>query len=367
MKFMRPFFSVLFCFLSLFCTCFFASTAFSGETTRWGAKVVKETFSETDSPEVILPEGWKLCPGEAFTGVNPREYYFTVEAEGENRPAPSVKISWSGVKIAAVYGGECVRIHGDTADFRLNARRTPTSFTTVLPQQGAVSMGIFHNIPGLQAGEYRGKPYPKNEIQAQLNFLFAAREMMRDFGFTDSPERLGGVLNLYGFETNYPNGHVDAPPHFHIMTMWNSWKNVQACHFILDEKGKILCNDHYVVENGTRNSEKSLKFQTGESVSLTDRSGDVCFTLTMLKDGSGLEMSVPGTEKRGRIQSSDAVQSVTYSTRETPSDAWIPAVTVRVQDDAAAGKLEIFLEKNGETTTETWNYDPNTGSLREKN
>lgn len=336
---------------------------FAAGSTRWGAKVVKETFGATPLPEVILPAGWKLCSTEALTGVNDREYYFTIENENDNSPAPVIQIVWPGIKIANVYGGTGVRSIENGVEFRPISSKAPTSFTTILPLEGSVSMGVFHNVPGMQAGYYRDKPYPEAPIQAHLNFLFAAREMMRAFGFTNSPDALDGVINLYGFETNYPNGHVDAPPHFHIMTMWDKWKNVQATHFILDSQGKVLRNDHFVVENNVRNKEKSISAAPGTAVEMTDRSGDIRFCLEVLPDGSGIELRVPGSNKRGRIQSGNAPQSVTYAEQLDRATPWVYVAEIRVQDDSQKGILTVTKQTGQKKSVETWNYDPNTGRL----
>ena len=207
--------------LLLAADCCFAAAA----TTCYGAKVAKATHADTAAPTLLLPDGWRLREGEAFTGVNIREYFFTVEADGAALPPPRVQLSWTGVALGEVYGGKDVARTAAGVSFLVTASRPPTGFTTSLPRQGAVQMGIFHNLEGMQAGAYRDKPYPATQIQAQLNFLFAARDMMREMGFAAAPDAVDGVINLYGFETNFPNGHVDAPPHFHIMLMWNAWQD----------------------------------------------------------------------------------------------------------------------------------------------
>ena len=140
-------------------------------------------------------------------------------------------------------------------------------------------MGIFHNVEGLQAGKYRGIPYPKNEIQAHLNYLFAAREMMREMGFTDSEDSVKGTINLYGFETNFPNGHVDFPPHFHIMLMWNGWQDNHFCHYILNEKGRIIHNSAQVMENGITIREKTGIQPLGSTMEFPDATGKIRFSV----------------------------------------------------------------------------------------
>ncbi|MGI5923452.1 MAG: hypothetical protein ACOX9E_05870 [Lentisphaeria bacterium] len=340
-----------------------ADCCFAAATTCYGAKVAKATHAETAAPTLLLPDGWRLREGEAFTGVNIREYFFTVEADGAELPPPRIQLSWPGVEIGEVYGGKDVVRTDDGVSFLVTAGRTPTGFTTSLPRLGAVQMGIFHNLEGMQAGAYRGKPYPATQIQAQLNYLFAARDMMREMGFADARDAVDGVINLYGFETNFPNGHVDAPPHFHIMLMWNAWKDNHVCHFILDDAGKIVRNDHQVNENGKRNDALSGPRPLGASMDMPDRSGAVRFVLHMLADGSGLEMTVPGKDKQAMIRSDNPAGAVTCYTRPNAAADWQAVATVTVRDDVAKGLLAVTRDANGRTTREEWRYDPHTGRL----
>lgn len=344
-----------------------AASAFGDEVTRWGAKITKAQFGETEAPQLLLPEGWRLLEGEKFTGLNPREYYFTIESDGKNLPAPEISVSWPNVAVSNVYGAQWLnRNESGALKLRPTARRTPTGFTTVLPKFGAVSMGVFHNVEGLQAGEYRGLPYPKNEIQAHLNYLFAAREMMREMGFTDSPDAVKGVVNLYGFETNFPNGHVDYPPHFHVMLMWNSWQDNHFCHYILNEKGKIIHNSVQVMENGVTIKEKTGVQPLGSTMVFPDATGNIRFSIHLLEDGSGVEMSVPGKKKQAMIRSDDSIRSVSCFVREAQESPWIFATETNVKDDSREGILEVETkESDGNVRKEVWRYDPNSGGLKQ--
>lgn len=336
------------------------TTVQAQDVTRFGAKITKSELAETATPTLELPEGWKLVEGDAFTGLNRREYYFTIEAEGKDRPAPTVSVSWPNVQIAKVYGVTQAQISGSDATFRMNAGRTPTHFSGTLPHFGAVEVCVFHNVPGVQAGPYRGLPYPERQIQAHLNFMFASLEMMREMGFTDSADAVKGQINIYGFETNFPNGHVDFPPHFHIMVMWNGWRDNRVCHFILGEDGKILRNDHFVVKNNQRDDKESVPMKLGSSIPMEDETGKVRFALRMLEDGSGLEMTVPGQEKQAKIQSDDPIKSVSVYVRENSQAEWKKIDEISVNDDSINGVLTVTHEKK----TDVWNYDPNTGALR---
>ena len=337
----------------------FTLTGNAGETTRWGAKLTKATMENTPAPTLELPEGWRLCEGERDTGLNIREYYFTIETDGANVPAPVVKIFWTGVKVAKVYGGKCLK---QTEDGHLEIQPTssnpPTGFHSSM-REGAVEMVVFHNLEGMQAGPYRDISYPKNEIQAHLNYLFAAREMMREMGFTQSADLVDGQINLYGFETNFPHGHEDCPPHFHIMTMWDRWQEIQATHYILDDKGRILRNNHYVVRKGKQVKDASPVQPLGATTNLTDRTGKVRLSLQMLADGTGVLLRVPGMAKEAMIRSEDAVESVDCFVRENAEAPWVKISTSRVTDDVVNGRLTVLTDCDGKTRREVWSYDPN--------
>ncbi len=347
-------------FLCITLCALFVCDVVLGDTTRWGAKVTKKKLEQTKEPTVIAPDGWKLCKGEERTGINIREYYFTLEAEGKDKPAPVVQVLWPGVEIANVYGGKMVQSIQDGVSFRMTAHKPPTEFVSVLPLLGAVQMAIFHNVKGMQAGNYRSRPYPEKEIAAHLNYLFASREMMREAGFTVSDKSIDGTINLFGFETNFPNGHVDCPPHFHIMLNFD-WSNNQVGHFVLAEDGKILCNAHQYHVAGQRNRGKT--FNVNEDTAFTDRSGKVRFILRILPDGSGLDMRLPDSSREFRICSKDATKSVSCYVRADASASWQLVSILRVNDDSIHGVLTVETEINKEIKTEVWRYNPENGAI----
>ena len=352
-------------FLSAFLTalvCLSSTTSLLAET-RYGAKIIKETFGETSIPELTLPDGWTLLPEEKWTGVNIREYYFTIKNDADNAEAPVIEVHWPTVAIDQVVGGEQVEKTDDGVRFLCAATRTPTQFVTNLPPFGAVHLVVCHNIPGMQAGPHRNHPFPKNEIDAHLNYLFASREMMRLAGFTDSADSFDGQIFINGFETNFPNGHYDFPPHFHIITVWDGWKWIQATHFILSDQGKVLHNNHYVVENGVENKQRSITQRPDVPIEMTDRNGTVKFVFRVLVDGSGISMTCPGSDREYRLKSGDATKSVSLDTRADASSPWETVSTSSVNDDPIAGVLTVRTERGGETETEVWHYNPITGDV----
>ena len=254
----------------------------------------------------------------------------------------------------------------DGVTFRLSQKRSPTSVGTSLTY-GAIHMHIFHNWEERRAGKYREGAWPTDTIRAQLNYLFAAREMCRAMGYANSGKTdFNGDIRLYGFESNFPNGHVDHPPHFHVMLGWPGWTGTQADHFILDEKGKIPENQ-LIADMGNR--QEHADFHPDEICRIRDPEGKIGFELIVEKDGNGVIMRRAAGHPEFRIHASSsgvgAIDSVEVNRREAGETLWGPLCNVRVEDDAVKGKMAIaILPANGKNTGEVITYDVDTGALR---
>jgi enterochelin esterase-like enzyme len=336
--------------------------------TRYSARIVKATPQETQAPVVSVPSPWRVVEGnDALTGLDVRNYYFTLEAPGRQRPAPSVTVTWPNVSIRRVLGAKDVAIDGTCATFVPVAKTPPTHFRTHW-KEGSIGMGIFHNVPGVQHGPYADKPFPTNEAAAQLNWQFAARELFRATGTTTTAQTLRGDVNIYGFESNFPNGHVDAPPHFHIMLTWREWNDNNVGHFHLDKNGFIVDNDFMLTGKplsyrpGGRSYERSLPGDP--AVAFRGEGGEVSFEIAMLKGGSGLVVTFPGRPEAWKLQATDPVQSVSVYARSSTSDPWRETARVCAVDDTTAGILTVTTVRDGKASSETWRYDPDTGALR---
>ena len=347
----------------------------SGDTgaVRYGAKIVRaELGLESAKPQVKILDGtgrWKVKEGEAFTGVNAHEFFFTVESETQGAPPPSVEVEWPGVKIARVLGaaGAVSNTAGGVA-FKLSRGRAPTSVGTLLTF-GSIHMHLFHNWTVRRAGFYREGAWPANQIQAQLNFLFAAREMCRAMGFAESDDPgFRGDIRLYGFETNFPNGHADHPPHFHIMLGWPGWTGTQAGHFLLDETGRVLKNV-LMSNNGQRT--ESIPYKPGEVAPMRDPDGKVGFEVMVLPGGNGVLMRRAEGQPEFRIRAEEgeagALKRVVVDRRAPRSETWQTLCSVRAEDDAARGQMRVEVaDAAGRVNREAYTYDVDTGALIKK-
>ena len=349
-------------------------TADRAATVQCGAKVVRAEWGNAlEQPRVKIDDGdgrWSVKEGEAWTGFNPHEFYFTLESAAKDAVPPKVEIVWPGVKIARVLGAAgTVSNTADGAAFRLSRSRAPTSVGTSLTE-GAIHMHIFHNWEVRRAGLYRGGAWPADSIQAQLNYLFAAREMCRAMGYANTSDPgFKGDIRLYGFESNFPNGHVDHPPHFHIMLGWPGWTGTQAGHFLLAGKGRILEN-RLIADMGGH--QENATFRPGEVCRMRDPDGKIGFELIVETDGNGVIMRRAEGQPEFRIRAGKseegAVGGVEVERREPNAQIWTGLCAVRADDDAAKGLLRISVtDANGQKKSEQILYDIDTGALLKSN
>ena len=362
----------LLCFF-LLCAWFSLSSvsSFGEETTRYGAVVICSEEQSAD-PASVLPElsflegaqneGWRLLTGDAYSGFDSHRFFFTVEAPKANLPAPKVKVKWEGVKIARVLGAkEAFESTDDGVIFTLNSPKAPTgSFTEV--SIGAVKLGVFHNWNVRVVGPYRDDPYPETQVKAQLNYMLAALEVCRAYGWTESaaPDFVDHI-NLYGFETNFPNGHRDYPPHFHIMLAWDGWKAANVGHYLLDADGNIIKNNFWSLHEDVE------KFHQRDKITpYVDKTDRVVFETKILPDGSGLIFSKLGASDEFLMRAGEkgAADSVEVVSRASNSNGdWKKVCDVKASDDAEHGFfVSTATYPDGTVQKVEFRYDPDTGA-----
>ena len=324
--------------------------AYPGAVTRYGAKVTKARLGKGDPmPEVSLPEGWRVVAGEEFSGVNVREAFFTFERDGTNLPPPQVSVNWGMVAIASVQGAKDVSVDGATARFTPTARKPPTGFSTSFPGFGPISSSLSHHLEGMQAGPYKDYPFPSNEVKAVANFVFALREGFRRIGF-DQKEAFDGRIWLGGFDSNFPNGHTDFPPHFHLIP--SARDGTQVHHFYVDPKDGRITSDCYQDMSRVMDVwDRVTTFRPGNTFSAYDGHGRVAFRVKLLPDGTGLEVAVEGSPQRFRVAGTRPCEAVDVLLPH--ADAWRTVKTVMVRDDPMAGIID--------TPEGTIRYAPSTG------
>lgn len=329
--------------------------------TRYGAMVTKKVRGDTAAPQVKLPEGWRLVEGDdGCTGCDVRMFYMTVESYGDSLPPPRVEIVWPGVKVGGVYGAKEVKTDGDVTMFTPTRRNgPPTQYVTPMPD-GALKVLWYHHVEGAQHGPYAGKPLPWAEIRAGANWRAAARAMFKAADLAVTNKTDGANINLYGFDSNFPNHHVDYPTHFHIMLEWNRFRNNNVGHYILDPRGFIKGNN-FLVCGKVPGYERSgyYKHVLGDTTDYNGPSGKTVFSITMLENGGGLVLRKPGCPTEWKIASDAPPESVSAFVKDGAS--WRRIGTYRVEDDTVRGVLQVFGETDSGVSVETVRYDVDTG------
>ena len=227
------------------------------------------------------------------------------------------------------------------------------SFKTGFPRLGPLSLTIMHHRPDWVAGPYANYPFPSNEVAAANNFVFAAREALVRLGF-GRKEALDGTIWLGTFDSNFPKGHTDFPPHFHIIPHTRDGQQVH--HFyIRREDGRITSDCYQDMSRVIDTWDRAVTFRPGDEFPCYDGGGRVAFRVKMLADGTGLELASSDRERCLRIASARPCDSV--DVLERTGDGWRTVSTVRVTDDSLAGVME--------TPDGTVRYDPATGRRKD--
>ena len=326
-------------------------SAYPGEVTRYGVKVMKSRFGSDPMPEIKLPEGWRIVPGDAYSGVNVREAFLTFEKDGLRLPPPAVELVWPGVGVRTVYGASNVVTTTSGATFVPSARKPPTAFGTSLPREGAISVSLPHHIKGMQAGPHRDVPYPENEIKAMYNFIFALREGFRFLGF-DKRDPKDGSLVLCGFESNFPNGHTDFPAHFHIIH--SGVDGTQVHHFYMDaETGRVTWDCYQDMSNVMDVWDVVWKYHPGDTFAMYDVHANVSYRVKMLAEGKGFEIALPDNARAFRVCGDRPCDVLDVWTRLGTAN-WQKIKTVSVHDDPVTG---ILHTPDGDVS-----YNPDTGA-----
>jgi len=344
------------------------------DKTRFGAVLIRARLANADSPEATtIPEvvfsandtaaNWRIVEGDAWTGVDRHRFYFTIESDQANAAAPQVEIIWPDVEIAKVYGhSDGFKKTEQGVTFKMSASRAPMGVFTEIPF-GAVRLGVFHNWDVRVAGPYRSIAYPESEIKAQLNYMIGSLEVCRAYGWTETTEPdFVDHINIYGFETCFPNGHQDFPPHFHIMLAWDGWKAANVAHYILDDQGMILKNNFWILHKN-----EDIFYKRGDVCPFEDKTGNVIFENQILPDGSGLVFRRIGADKEylihgGKNGATESVDIAFRKVSDNENSEWVFLCNCRANDDAINGVFNAVSEYADGTRQEiSFKYDPDTG------
>ena len=340
-----------------------ATKAETQKVTRYGARIYRKHRVDTAPPVLRLPEPWRLVDGdEGVTGCDRRLYYFTIEADGEAVPSPTVTVSWPGVEISSVAGANNVKMTTGGVILKPTAKSGGASYITCV-RDGVIDLGIHHHVEGAQHGPYAGRPLPWAKIRASDNWRAACHAMFKEAGFTSGEDTGGASIRLFGFDSNYPNHHVDHPEHFHVMLAWGGWENNNVGHYILDKDGFMTKNVFHIIGDVAGKLSKGCHVHNlGETTDYVGPKGRICFSLEMFRDGKGLVLHKPGTNATWRVCSERPDQSVAMEVRNEQDGTWLRHSSYSVHDDTDKGEYAIFCEENGVVRKSVIFYNRDTGA-----
>ncbi|TDB97243.1 hypothetical protein E1267_40075 [Nonomuraea longispora] len=338
-------------------------------------RVVRGRPGEPGTPEVTLPSGYEILPGERYSVASRAEYYTFVRGP-RDAAGIEVTVRWPGERVEAV-------VHQDT---RLELRRVPgdrhsVSFALPMTQSSPdanqptlqiwshpdVSPGmnwrIEHNDPDRAAGPWTTVPWPAGPVASVIHQMVAAHTILRDSGMVDVAAAKGHRFVLMGIETNNTL-HPDNPPHWHIS--YNSGADFAAPthnpHFWLDPDGRNFYNGMDVTGLGR------LKYYVGDPAPVydfvgdaNDGRGDLVVTFTLRQDG-GIDVTSP----QGRAYAIAAGRNGDLVKEVTALRDGEPWLRVRTEDRVRQGVLVVRVEglrDHADSRVRVHRYDRLTGVL----
>jgi hypothetical protein len=201
-----------------------------------------------------------------------------------------------------------------------------------------------HADPARAAGAY-AKIFPALQRQA-ANALEAVIEL----GLGEQEQREEwGVIEIMGFDTNDPHGHLDAPSHVHMHLRWPYNVGTQIGHFYISETGRLSVN-HVGI---TGYHLPSRTFGPGEPFTTLSPKGVTAYTQTITTDG-GLRLAAV----EGRACQISPIGVGFQDGAQVACDGRVP-VDIHVEDDLAQGRIEA---RTG-PIREVFHYDRDTGTL----
>lgn len=246
------------------------------------------------------------------------------------------------------HGGINFTVPAQTAD-RVNSGE----FQTHIYWPG-IDLRLEHGDPDRRDGSYASGPYPDVELKAAHNLEFAQLLAIRMLGLdTQVVDRNLGTLDLMGFDTDYPHGHTDFPPHMHMILWWPTPSGTGSliAHYYITPQGLLDHNE--VIPYGTLGL-VATRIERGTVYTDTDVTGHALYTHVITKQG-WLELSAIGGGSCSirpigtGFDSGAAVECVDF-----------PRRTVQVEDDIKRGALTVVYDGNSKTT---YSYDADSGRL----
>jgi hypothetical protein len=206
-----------------------------------------------------------------------------------------------------------------------------------------------HADPARRAGAY-SNVFPALQRRAANTLEFSLREAVLELGLGAQVKREElGIIEIMGFDTNDPHGHLDAPPHVHMHLRWPYNIGTQIGHFYLTPTGRLSINR--VGVTGYHLPERT--FGPSQPFATLSPKGTIAYAVTITADG-GLAI---GT-RDGRACTLEPTGAGFDAGAQVVCDQH-PPVVVHVDDDLAHGRIVVDTG----AMVEVFHYDRDTGAL----
>ena len=327
-------------------------------------KLVKTTSASTTIPvKVEFPANCKVCKvvdDPAYTRQNAREVILAMRIPRSTAIALNLRTDATAFR----------RVTLETVELTFEA--TPNGLSFTVPSQIAdrVASGEFethlywpgvelrfeHADPARRAGDYASGEFPAVQREAASNLEFGLFEAIRRLGldhYVDDENQ--GRLFLMGFDTNYPHGRSDSPPHMHL-TLWlpnYSGTGSQIPHVYLTNDGLISHSTVAIYKSPAPFQD----YKANDAFVAMDDLGRPIFSMTITSEGwlnlsrfDGLQCAL-----RPIAKGFDSGIKVTCPA--------FPAISIQVKDNIESGEIRESIDGK---LSSLFRYDPDTGALLQR-
>jgi hypothetical protein len=344
----------------LLCLLMFPRYAGAEDNVLVTLKLVKTAGASAELPvKLEFPRSCQTCEivaDAAFARQNTREVILAMRIPRSTPLDLHVKTDGNAFR----------RVILETVDLQFQQSSDGLSFT--LPSQIAdrvnsgefqthlywpgVELRLEHADPARRAGDYASGEFPIVQRKAASNLEFGLLEAIRRLGLDHYVDDQNlGRLYLMGFDTNYPHGHDDSPPHFHLALWLSSYRAYGSLipHFYLTPEG-LIANS---IVTPYPWPIKPSEYRVNEPLTVTDTLTRPVYSLTITLEGWLNLSRLDGAQcsLRPLTKGFDGGVKVSCPT--------FPPISIQVEDDIAAGELRESV--NGKTAA--FRYDPDTGFL----
>ena len=330
-------------------------------------RVVRESPGEPSKPTITVPDKYELVSDGDYSFASRGEYYVFIK--GKWGIAKQVKIEWPGERIKAVIsGGRRLKLQSNSPHevvcdvmIKENSLRQANRHLDIHSHFNEEDLWfrVEHNHPDRAAGYYVERPWVEGQSKAVLNYMYAVREIFRDWGVHHQiAQRNLGRITIMGFESNNA-AHGDSPPHWHLAYYWPRGIGSQVPHFYVDQYGCITHNRVVVLG---RSKDSANELGVNDPMSFVDPNRRIRFACAIRK-GGGLYFGPEPDRWYYAIVSGEPDTRFVNSVRVLRlGKQWR---RIEVVDDVVAGILTCkmsFLQQARDAEEECHYYDYLTGA-----